>query len=141
MVLSILGKNRITMTQMKTIQNITILGMFSRGFALEFEAFFPVIHLEKQAKCKNYPEPCVVAHAGGRMDQPEHCRLAVPCPWVHEAFVGGTWLSQRCGKFHFCSFTLCSSMLSWDRIFRTCIFCKNLLELYWSSLSCLHKST
>lgn len=64
MVLSILGKNRITMTQMKTIQNITILGMFSRGFALEFEAFFPVIHLEKQAKCKNYPEPCVVAHAG-----------------------------------------------------------------------------
>lgn len=23
---------------------------------------FPVIHLEKQAKCKNYPEPCVVAH-------------------------------------------------------------------------------
>lgn len=129
MVLSILGKNRITMTQMKTIQNITILGMFSRGFALEFGAFFRLSVLKNKQNAK-ITQNHALWRMLGRMDQPEHCRLAVPCPWVHEAFLGGTWSSQRCGKFHFCSFTLCSSMLSWDRIFRTCIVCKNLLELY-----------
>lgn len=55
MVLSILGKNRITMTQMKTIQNITILGMFSRGFALEFEAFFSGYPSWKTSKMQKLP--------------------------------------------------------------------------------------
>ena len=107
---------------------------------LGFRGFFQLSILKNKPNAKitqNHMLWCMLGH----MDQLEHCRQAVPCPWVHEAFLGGTWSSQRCGKFHICSFILCSSMLwSWDRIFRTCIVCKILLELYWSSLSCLHKS-
>jgi len=77
------------------------------------------------------------APAGVHRGQEQSVSLALPCVW-------GTWgsnLARKCHFFRFlCDLLLCFS--SWDlgRYFSQCISFKNLLELLWSSFSCLRNS-